>query len=98
MDEGGMEKFLLLGSPHKKVETISPRFKRIRTGRYGTGRLSFLTSFENMKIKTKRGGFSKSIVIDATSLDKLFTGNAKLAELRENTLERNGTQLTMSGA
>ncbi|HZT35646.1 MAG TPA: ATP-binding protein, partial [Nitrososphaera sp.] len=25
MDQNGMEKFLLLGSPHKKVESISPR-------------------------------------------------------------------------
>src|SRR5438105_7781986 len=41
MDQNGMEKFLLLGSPHKRVESVSPRLKRIRTGRYGTGRLSF---------------------------------------------------------
>src|SRR5215475_2283288 len=56
MDQNGMDKFLLLGSPHKKVESISPKLKRIRTGRYGTGRLSFLTSFESMKIRTKRAG------------------------------------------
>src|SRR5919198_4709476 len=78
MDQNGIEKFLLLGSPHKKVESISPRLKRIRTGRYGTGRLSFLTSFESMKIKKKRGNFVKTIVIDADVLEKLYTGNAKL--------------------
>src|SRR5690606_37551071 len=38
MDQNGMEKFLLLGSPHKRVESLSPKLKRIRTGRYGTGR------------------------------------------------------------
>nr|MDP9493182.1 ATP-binding protein [Thermoproteota archaeon] len=43
MDESEIQKFLLLGSPHKKVDSVSPKFKRIRTGRYGTGRLSFLT-------------------------------------------------------
>src|SRR5919109_1155579 len=37
MDQNGMEKFLLLGSPHKRTESISPKLKRIRTGRYGTG-------------------------------------------------------------
>jgi hypothetical protein len=50
MDEDGMEKFLVLGSPHKKNDFISPRLKRTRTGRYGTGRLSFLTSFDSMKM------------------------------------------------
>src|ERR671924_1410340 len=98
MDQNTMEKFLLLGSPHKRAESISPRLKRIRTGRYGTGRLSFLTSFESMKIKTKRGSFSKAIVIDTDVLEKLYTGNAKLSELKEPALKRDGTELFMSGA
>lgn len=98
MDQNGMEKFLLLGSPHKKVESLSPKLKRIRTGRYGTGRLSFLTSFESMKIRTKRGSFVKSILIDSDVLEKLYTGNAKLDEVKEPALKRNGTELLMSGA
>ena len=52
MNSDSVNKFLILGSPHKLTNTLSPKFKRIRTGRYGTGRLSFLTSFDNMKIKT----------------------------------------------
>src|ERR671931_2793667 len=98
MDSISMDKFLLLGSPHKRVESISPRLKRIRTGRYGTGRLSFLTSFESMKIRTKRGSFTKAIVIDTDVLEKLYTGNAKLGELKEPALKRDGTELVMSGA
>lgn len=95
MNEDGMQKFLLLGSPHKKLETISPRLKRIRTGRYGTGRLSFLTSFEKMKLKTKKGTYSKAIVIDETSLNNLFTGNSVLSEITEKQLSRNGTELNL---
>jgi histidine kinase/DNA gyrase B/HSP90-like ATPase len=98
MDQDAMEKFLLLGSPHKKMESISPKLRRIRTGRYGTGRLSFLTSFESMKIRTKRSNFSKSIVIDTQVLEKLYTGNAKLNELKEQNLKRDGTELMMTGA
>src|SRR5919109_62438 len=72
MDESEIQKFLLLGSPHKKVDSVSPKLKRIRTGRYGTGRLSFLTSFEKMKIRTRKGNYNLSIVIDANTLDKLY--------------------------
>jgi hypothetical protein len=64
MDQNGMEKFLLLGSPHKRTESLSPKLKRIRTGRYGTGRLSFLTSFENMRIRTRRQNYAKALVIN----------------------------------
>jgi hypothetical protein len=98
MDQNGMEKFLLLGSPHKKIETISPRLRRIRTGRYGTGRLSFLTSYERMKIRTKRGKFHKSLAIDADVLDSLFKGKAKVPEVREKALKREGSEIVLTGA
>ncbi len=98
MDENGMEKFLLLGSPHKRTESISPKLKRIRTGRYGTGRLSFLTSFESMKIRTRRGSFSKALAINAGVLEKLYVGNAKLDDVKEPPLKRDGTELVMTGA
>jgi len=98
MNPDAMEKFLILGSPHKKQDSISPKLKRIRTGRYGTGRLSFLTSFDNMKIRTRRDDFSKSILIDGNTLDKLFRGNVELDDINEPTLDRNGTELTMKNS
>ena len=98
MDAVGMEKFLFLGSPHKKYDSISPRLRRVRTGRYGTGRLSFLTSFQNMKIRTKRDAFHKSLLLEASVLDRLFTGNTPLNEINESHLRRNGTELFLKGA
>jgi hypothetical protein len=97
MDRNGMEKFLLLGSPHKAQESISPKLKRIRTGRYGTGRLSFLTSFEQMKIRTKRDNFSLCVMIDAKTLDNLFSGRAELETITDPLLGRNGSELTLMG-
>jgi hypothetical protein len=98
MDEIEIQKFLLLGSPHKKVDSISPRLKRVRTGRYGTGRLSFLTSFEKMKIRTRKGNYNKSFLIDTKSLDGLFTGESNLREIREPRLSRDGTEIIVSDA
>ena len=98
MDQNGMEKFLLLGSPHKRTESISPKLKRIRTGRYGTGRLSFLTSFESMRIRTRRQNFTKALAINADVLERLYTGNVKLDDLREPPLKRDGTELLMTEA
>ena len=98
MNENEIQKFLLLGSPHKKLDSISPKFKRIRTGRYGTGRLSFLTSFEKMKIRTRKGNYHKSFLIDTNSLDALFTGKSNLHEIRETRLSRDGTEIMVSDA
>lgn len=30
MNQEGVQKFLLLGSPHKRIDTISPKFKRVQ--------------------------------------------------------------------
>ena len=98
MDQMEIQKFLLLGSPHKKVDSISPKLKRVRTGRYGTGRLSFLTSFEKMKIRTRKGNYHKSFLIDTKSLDALFTGESNLHEIREPSLSRDGTEIVVSDA
>src|SRR5918994_1517564 len=98
MDESEIQKFLLLGSPHKKVDSISPKLKRVRTGRYGTGRLSFLTSFEKMKIRTRKGNYHKSFLIDTKSLDDLFRGKSNLREIREARLSRDGTEIIVSDA
>jgi hypothetical protein len=97
MNSDGMEKFLLLGSPHKKYDSTSPRLRRMRTGRYGTGRLSFLTSFQSMKIRTKRDAFQTSILLEASVLDRLFAGNTLLNEINEPPLRRNGTELFLTG-
>ena len=98
MNESEIQKFLLLGSPHKKVDSVSPKLKRIRTGRYGTGRLSFLTSFEKMKIRTRKGNYHKSFLIDTKSLDDLFRGKSNLREIREARLSRDGTEIIVSDA
>jgi len=98
MDEIEIQKFLLLGSPHKKDDSISPKLRRVRTGRYGTGRLSFLTSFEKMKIRTRKGNYHKSFLIDTKSLDALFTGKSDLHETKEPGLSRDGTEIIVSEA
>ena len=98
MNSNSMDKFLILGSPHKAEEILSPKLKRLRTGRYGTGRLSFLTSFNQMKIKTRLDDFSKTITIDGNTLEELITGRAKLNEIREPKLNRNGTEILLIGS
>ncbi len=98
MNSNSMDKFLILGSPHKAEETLSPKLKRLRTGRYGTGRLSFLTSFNQMKIKTRLDDFSKTIAIDGNTLEELITGRAKLREIKEPKLSRNGTEILLIGS
>ena len=97
-DDAGMgadsiDKFLVLGSPHKANDNLSPKLKRIRTGRYGTGRLSFLTSFDNMKIRTKLDNFHKTLVINGDALENLFAGHSQLQEIKEAPLKRNGTEI-----
>jgi hypothetical protein len=51
-----------------------------------------------MKIRTKRDAFHKSLLLEASVLDRLFTGNTPLNEINESQLRRNGTELFLKGA
>ena len=50
-----------------------------------------------MRIRTRRE-FHKALVINADVLERLYTGNAKLDDLKESPLKRDGTELVMAGA
>ena len=63
------------------------------------GRLSFLTSFDNMKIKTKLDDFNKTMVITGEALENLIRRErTQLQELHESTLKRNGTEILLNGS
>lgn len=98
MDAEALEKFLVVGSIHKQFEPYSPRFNRPRTGRYGTGRLSFLASFEAMKVRTRKGSFSISILIDEDCISGLTVGSSDVKVLNEPPLERDGSEIWLLGA
>jgi len=93
MDSKALEKFLVVGSIHKQFEPYSPRFNRSRTGRYGTGRLSFLAFFKAMKVKTRKRGFSASILVDEECIAGLAEGSSQAKVLSEPALDRDGSEI-----
>lgn len=95
MNKDSLDKFLFVGSPHKQDEQRSPQFNRIRSGKYGTGRLSFLTAFNRMDIKTKSGKFSISFQLNEHILEKLSSGKVELTIVDEHSLNRNGTEIRL---
>jgi hypothetical protein len=95
MDESGFDTFLIVGSPHKAEENVSLRFNRPRSGRYGTGRLGFLTAFERMVVKTSRSGHTRGVSIDGGVFERLISGEADLDELNEPPLQRDGTEIRL---
>lgn len=93
MDERGVDLFLTVGSAHKQKELVSPRFGRARTGRYGVGRLSFLAFFSAMKVRTRKGSFHRTFMIDEEVLAQLSSGKAEVKLLSEPSLERDGSEI-----
>jgi len=98
MNSEALEKFLVVGSIHKQFEPYSPRFNRPRTGRYGTGRLSFLAFFKAMKVKTRKRGFSASILVDEECIAGLAEGSSQAKVLNEPTLGRDGSEIWLLNA
>jgi hypothetical protein len=95
MNAGDFESFLLVGSPHKAEEHLSPKFGRPRSGRYGTGRLGFLTAFGKMVVRTKKHSHVKAVLVDETVFERLAGGEAELENLNYPPLDRDGTEIKL---
>jgi hypothetical protein len=93
MDQQGVERFLTVGSIHKQFEPFSPKFRRARTGRFGVGRMSFLGFFNAMKVRTRKGKFSTTFLIDEECIAGLAQGEANVKVLDEPPLERYGSEI-----
>ena len=69
MNAKGVKRFLTIGAMHKERESLSPRFKRPRTGRYGVGRLSFLLSSRPLRLGPEREGSIKRLGLTGSALE-----------------------------
>ncbi len=95
MSVGDFESFLLVGSPHKAEERLSPKFGRPRSGRYGTGRLGFLTAFRRMTVRTRKQDHIKAISVDEKVFERLAGGEAELESPNYPPLNRDGTEIKL---
>lgn len=95
MSAGDFESFLLVGSPHKAEERLSPKFGRPRSGRYGTGRLGFLTAFGKMIVRTRKKDHVKAVLVDEKVFEQLAGGEAELKSLDYPPLDRDGTEIKL---
>ena len=95
MSAGDFESFLLVGSPHKAEERLSPKFGRPRSGRYGTGRLGFLTAFGKMIVRTRKKDHVKAVLVDEKVFEQLAGGEAELKSLDYSPLDRDGTEIKL---
>ncbi len=95
MSAGDFESFLLVGSPHKAEERLSPKFGRPRSGRYGTGRLGFLTAFGKMVVRTRKRDHVKAVLVDERVFEQLAGGEAELKSLDYSPLDRDGTEIKL---
>ncbi|MCL4437053.1 MAG: ATP-binding protein [Thaumarchaeota archaeon] len=95
MSAGDFESFLLVGSPHKAEERLSPKFGRPRSGRYGTGRLGFLTAFGKMVVRTRKQDHVKAVLVDEKVFEQLAGGEAELKSLDYPPLGRDGTEIKL---
>lgn len=95
MSAGDFESFLLVGSPHKAEERLSPKFGRPRSGRYGTGRLGFLTAFGKMIVRTRKHDHIKAVLVDEKVFEQLAGGEAELKSLDYPPLNRDGTEIKL---
>ncbi|MCL5773837.1 MAG: ATP-binding protein [Firmicutes bacterium] len=70
MDMRGLRQYFNLGSPEKKINPVSPKFKRQRIGQFGIGKFASLAAAENFQIYTQHTDFAAKVTFDKIDWEK----------------------------
>ncbi len=69
MDLKGLKQYFNIGSPFKKQNPISLRFKRTRIGEFGIGKFSVLSACDHFEVFTRKGDFAATAIFDKKEWD-----------------------------
>ena len=98
MDFKGLKQYFNIGSPFKKQNPVSPKFKRTRIGEFGIGKFSVLSACEHFEVFTKKGNFAGTVFFDKSEWHSQ-SGEWELSLQRETVSEEapDGSKVVLRG-
>ena len=98
MDFKGLKQYFNIGSPFKKQNPVSPKFKRTRIGEFGIGKFSVLSACEHFEVSTKKGNFAGTVFFDKSEWHSQ-SGKWELPLQRETVSEEapDGSKVVLRG-
>lgn len=95
MDEEGLRQYFTIGSPFKKVKSISQKFGRKRIGEFGIGKFAALSACKKFEIDTQKGNFRAKLVFDKDIWSRHEDWHINIDILPRDSERGNGTIITL---
>jgi len=93
MDRLGLEQYFTIGSPYKKANPLSPRFKRMRIGEFGIGKFAVLSLCSRFELFTSAEKYAATVIFDKNDFEKRADWSVPVVEHIPD--GSNGTRVTL---
>lgn len=96
MDREGLIQYFNIGSPLKKIEPKSPKFRRERIGEFGIGKFAALTAGGRFEVYTQKGDFAAKVVFDKKKWERKKRWDLPLEMMKPKPERGDGTTVTIT--
>ncbi len=93
MDRAGLEQYFTIGSPFKRTNTISPKYKRTRIGEFGIGKFAVLALCDRFELYTSNGGYAATVIFDKSAFEAQSEWNVPIIEHAAESTRIMGTRV-----
>lgn len=95
MNKEGLKQYFTIGSDYKKVNPISPKFKRLRIGEFGIGKFAVLSICDRFEIYTRAQTYAATLIFDKEDFEKRSDWNIPLIEHEVKANHTTGTRISL---
>ncbi len=95
MDRVGLEQYFTIGSPFKKENPVSPKYKRVRIGEFGIGKFAVLSLCDRFELYTNCGAYAATVIFDRSDFENREDWNVPVIEHKEKDATITETRVTL---
>ena len=96
MNEKGLQQFFTIGSEEKRVQNVSPKFRRKRIGQFGIGKFSALSLADQFIVESSKGAYKYSVIFDRADWETSDNWELPIKKEKRGPLDKNGTRMILN--
>ena len=96
MNEKGMQQFFTIGSEEKRIQNVSPKYRRKRIGQFGIGKFSALSLADQFIVESVKGAYKYSVIFDRAEWQASENWELPIRKEKRGLLDKNGTRMILN--
>ena len=94
MDKEDLNQYFTIGSPFKRLQKLTPKYKRQMIGEFGIGKFAVLALCDRFELFTRKNGFAATVIFDKKDFQQKKEWQVPII-VHQNDDKKSGTRVTL---